>query len=311
MSQAAEIRDVDLEQYVYDETQDYVEVDNELFHIREHLKMGGRLLFEGPQGIGKTLSFAHVASKHGIPCIMFPCSRDTKKKHLVVRPWIEVENGEKKSVYIPGHLLLGIQAANEYGEAMVVLEEMNALLPHMQKSLNEMLDWRQEINVPEAGAKFELEDGANLLVGATMNPPEFGGTFDLNDDLYDRFHPIQRRYPNSRKFENILEKNSVPNKIGSRGDIRKQVQSFAREVHQHFMNEEIEYDMTPRSAVSFAETWNQYYRTLSKNGDPSPEKEALRRALIPGCLGRYRDENQREIVADEAEKVFGVRPELQ
>ena len=171
-------------------------------HVLE-LAMETRLpiLLEGPKGIGKTLAVAYFAYSRKIPLIQVDCSESTKRGDLLGR-YVLVGNEVK---FVLGLLPLAIEFANEYGEAVLLFEELNALPSNMQKMLNSILDWRGSVIVPEINKKYELENDKKLLIAATQNPSTYAGTFELNEDLKSRFLIMKMSYPKSSDEEKIIK----------------------------------------------------------------------------------------------------------
>ena len=307
-----DLRDIDYEQYVSDEVPDYVEINDELLHIETTLDLGENLIQQGPQGIGKTLSFEKVARERGIPYIPFDCSKDTKRSHLVVQTTFGIDSdGNKKVEFIPAAIPKAMIAANEYGEAMLVLEEMNALSPNMQKMVNQISDYREAIEISEAGGIIKVNEDSKLMVGATMNPSSVSsGIFDLNTDLRSRFNELNRQFPNNKKLQDILRVNGVPSKIGSNYDgVRQQIATFIESIHSHAEQNKVSYEFSPRDAVRFGKMWNGYYEKMLDMNDQgmNEETESLRRCLETAVLGKFREKGEREIIEEEIEDCFAVR----
>lgn len=298
----SELREPDLSQYLIDRDLPYIETDNEITHIETHLEAGENLIQRGPQGVGKTLSFSYVGAEKEIPVVQFDCSQDTSEADFVARPWLEVdENGEKKTVYIPGVMPIAIMAANEYDQAMLILEEVNSLSPSGQKMLNQVADWRESIKIPGADETVALDEDAQLMVGATMNPSGFGGTFDLNDDLRSRFNELHRPFPKTRILKQVMEANGCPERVGSEHDIIDRIVSLVESLHSLSVNRKISYPLSPRDAVRLGKMWREYYHRVNN------ENKALKLALETSVVGKYSDKDEREIVTDEIGKSLGVK----
>ncbi|MEM2498282.1 MAG: MoxR family ATPase [Candidatus Nezhaarchaeales archaeon] len=112
----------------------YIPQREELRIIQAHLANGIPLLFVGPKGTGKTLAFAYFAFVTRTPIIQFDCSEGTKRLDLIGRFILQGDQVK----YVLGALPTAISIANEVGKAILVLEEINALTPQMQKVLNQI-----------------------------------------------------------------------------------------------------------------------------------------------------------------------------
>lgn len=305
------LRDLDYSQYISNEVPGYIEIDNELTHIRTTLDQGENLIQYGPQGIGKTLSFEHVARDEEIPYIPFDCSKDTKRSQLLVQTTFGVDDdGNKKVEFIPAAIPKAMIAANKHGRAMLILEEINSLSPNLQKIINRATDYSDKIEIPEAGGMVKIDSDAELMVGGTMNPSSVsGGVFDLNKDLRSRFNELDRDFPSNRKLKQILKVNGVPKKIGDQSDVRAQIASFVESVHSHAEQQKISYEFSPRDGVRLGEMWDGYYDTVRGMEDdvPNESREALRLSLQTSVIGKYREKSEREIIQDEISDSFSVK----
>ena len=178
--------------------------NDNLFYLEAHMAQTNPtpLCFVGPKGTGKTLVVAYFASKHSIPIIQYDCSENTRKGDLIGR---YVLRGDE-TAYQLGVLPSAIELANEVGRAILVFEELNALAPNMQKQLNQLLDWRRHV-FADNGKTYRLNQGAKLLICATMNPSTYGGVFELNEDLISRWANLNVNYPSIKLEEEIAQRN--------------------------------------------------------------------------------------------------------
>ena len=189
----------------------YVDV-LDLHSLYDGLAFRGACVMVGPKGIGKTLSVQAWASKNDCPIITFDCSEDVRRAHLL---GMQVLRGDQ-SPFILGPLTTAFEVANEVGQCIVALEEVNALTPQMQKALNAVTDWRAEIVVPECRRVFKLQSGAKLWVVGTMNTAVYGGVYELNEDLKSRMRIIKLDYPMPKAEKEILKtqlNGNIDNKI--------------------------------------------------------------------------------------------------
>lgn len=305
-----DIRDLDYTQYIETDVPPYIEIANELTHIRTTLQASENLVQYGPQGTGKTLSYEVVAAEEEIPCIQFDCSKDTKRSQLIAQTTFAVDpNGNKKVEFIPSAIPKTILAANEYGSAMLVMEEINALAPNLQKMINQITDHRQAVEIPEAGTKVRLDDSASVMVGGTMNPSGItGGVFDLNDDLRSRFNEIKREFPTNEKLKDIMRVNGVSQKIGDEGKVRNQIASFVQSVHSLAEKQKVTYEFSPRDAVRLGTMWENYYRYLDDVNDPgmNQSRESLRLAIESSVEGKFRRDEETQLIQDQIEDCFAV-----
>lgn len=306
----SQLTEVDFEEYLIDERPPYEQVEDELDQLHILLRSDQNVIQYGPQGSGKTLSFEVLAHDLGIPLIQFDCSKNTKKSELVASSSIGVDSDGNQFVKSdPGAISRGIMAANEYGSAILVFEEMNALSQNLQKIVNSVAGTRGAVEVPRVG-KLAIRDQATLMVGGTMNPSSItGGVFDLNADLRDRFAEMYRGFPQVDKLEDILSENGVPRKIGTESDVPGQISQFTVSLHSHSVTGKVDYEFSTRDALRLASLWEEWFVEIqSADYDiPNESREALRRALRTSVMEKYREDDEKSLVRDEVEEAFTVR----
>lgn len=179
-----------------------------LLELYRRLAFRSNLLLKGPKGDGKSLSIITFASQNNIPIVIQESSEDTKKYDLQGSQFLI----GSETVYVLGCIPTAIDVANETGKCILLLEELNALTPQVQKQLNAVADFRKMSSLPHIGRVYRLREGAMLWIVATMNPSVYGGTYDLNEDLKSRFEEIEVTYPNPAQERRIL-KAACPNLI--------------------------------------------------------------------------------------------------
>lgn len=234
-----------LEDFLYTKSPPYVDVFN-LLPLYQKLIFRKNLLIKGPKGDGKSLSIVSLATYTQTPLITQPCSEDTKKRDLIGSFFIQGD----KTPFMLGTMATAIDIANEYGRAILAFEEVNALTPQTQKQLNEFLDFRKSVSIPQIGKTYRLREGAQLWVVAMMNNVLYGGTYQLNEDFRSRWTEVEIGYPTMEQEKQILEANGI---IGdSYNDILEGCVSIAaqtRDKHHSF-----NYSLSTRDVVGLAET---------------------------------------------------------
>lgn len=198
-----------LEDCIYTHSPPYVDVFN-LMPLYGKLAFQKNLLIKGPKGDGKSLSIVAFAAHTQTPLITVPCSEDTKKKDLIGTFFIR----GNETPFMLGGMATAIDMANEYGRAIIAFEEVNALTPQTQKQLNEFLDFRKSVSIPQIGKTYRLNEGASLWITAMMNPSVYGGTYELNEDFRSRWIEVDLGYPTQDQEISILRANvTVPEHI--------------------------------------------------------------------------------------------------
>jgi nitric oxide reductase NorQ protein len=281
------------EEYVPIDVPPYVDTNSQSEIIKLHLEAEPPqpLLFIGYKGTGKTLSFAHVAKELNIPVIQADLSENTKRGDLIGRFILR----GNEIVYQLGILPTAILIANKIGKAILVLEELNALTPQMQKILNQLLDWRGSVHAPEIGKIFRLKKGVKLLIGATSNPSNYGGVFEINEDLRSRFATLWFSYPNKSNEMKILNAYEANDK-----NLNELLIRLAVETRKAVSRNEIEYALSPRDLVRFTQIESLYHQKFGK-------EESLKKALEIVVLGKYEDFDERQLVSRRIESIFGLK----
>ena len=211
----------------------------------------GKVAFEqnivlmGPKGIGKSLSVVSYASKNQIPIITYDCSEDSRRSHLM---GTFILRGNE-TPFVLGPLTTAYQVANEAGECILCLEELNALSPQAQKLLNPLLDFRCRLEVPEVQHVFELKSGAKLWVVGTMNGSAYGGTYALNEDLLSRISMCPLGYPSETQEKKVIAKAYPEAK-------EVDVSSAIRLAEMTRSGKSVEYSLSTRDVVSFLRLQN-------------------------------------------------------
>ncbi len=236
-----------IEDCLYPHCPPYVDVFN-LLPLYQRLAFQKNLLIKGPKGDGKSLSIVSFASATQTPLITAICSEDTKKKDLIGTFYIRGD----ETPFMLGVMPTAIDIANEYGRAIIVFEEVNALTPQTQKQLNEFLDFRKSVSIPQVGKTYRIREGATLWIVATMNPSVYGGTYELNEDFRSRWMEVDLGYPSQEQEMRILEANlPCPNGIpeAAYSDLLRRCVKLAAETRS---KKDLNYALSTRDVVSFA-----------------------------------------------------------
>jgi len=265
---------------------EYVEGNDEMKLFKAHLETGIPILLYGFKGTGKTLSLAKLASNLKCPIMQADCSENTKTRDLIGR-FVIVGN---EVMYQLGILPMAIELANREGQAILVLEELNALTPNMQKVLNQVLDWRGHVHVPEINKIFRLENGHKLLISATANPSTYGGIFELNEDLVSRFAKVIFDYPKERVEKEILTAYGC-----DENEMQQRLLTLAKETRTG----ELEYALSPRDIILVWKTYQAYKEQMS-------DEKALTHALENIVVSRYDDKDANATIRQRINSIFGT-----
>jgi len=189
----------------------YVEQNDEYRFLKEvitKLPYGSYgVLLVGPEGSGKTLLGRCLAKDFQANSTTIDGSSQTDRRDLEGN-W-EIVNRE--TVFNKGPLLRAVESANkpnEKGEkiAFVIINEVNAIRPSEQISLNGLLSEEEMNLISKGGENIKLDDDAKLVIIGTMNVGVLGIN-PLQEAFFDRFQLILNiDYPNKNIEKKILKK---------------------------------------------------------------------------------------------------------
>lgn len=178
----------------------------------------------GPPGIGKTLLGVCLAQEFGHEHIPIDGSPTLERRDI--EGIYEVRDGN--TIFIKAQLVRAIEQANETGISFLSIEEVNAIPPEEQISLNSLLDFKGEISLlSKAGEKYRINDGCMVVVLSTMNRNVFGinplqQAFKSRYDLF-----IELDFPSIQKETEILQ---IITKIDNHS--AREISETARELRQ-------------------------------------------------------------------------------
>jgi MoxR-like ATPase len=200
MTGEVEVRRIASKYLIPTEPPDFV--DTGIMALLEMLAFGPNMILKGPKGVGKTVCLEAFAARQGVPFLRYSCTDETSIRDLIGTSHAEPVDGAIKSYFQLGVLPAAVEVANDEGACMLVLEEINTLTAQVQKTLNPLTDYRQEISVPKVGRIFRVNPGCKIWVLGTMNP-NYTGTYSLNEDMRSRFQPVPVTFM-SREMEQDL-----------------------------------------------------------------------------------------------------------
>ncbi len=213
--------------------------------------------------------------KKHVPLILAQCNRSEDFYALFGHDLLissKDESGKNETIFVEGPLVQAVKLANKEGFAILLLDEINALLPANQKLLNPLLDGRDAIAYENR--KFKLEKGAKLFVIGTMNNTTDGyyGINPLNDDLKRRFG-AKFIFPYPEEDDEI---NIVKDKTGSKAEeLIKRLVQLAR--HTRGNSKEWEgAPLTTANLIAFIKMYEGNKITLSlldKKNDANKNQE--------------------------------------
>jgi hypothetical protein len=238
-----------VEDYLYANSPPYADVFK-LMPLYEGLLFHRNLLIKGPKGDGKSLSVIAYAAATKTPLITLPCGEETRRKDLYGSFFLQ----GKESPFLLGSVTTAIDIANEVGRAILMFEEVNALTPQTQKQLNEFLDFRKTVSIPQIGKTYRLDyPRVALGVVGLMNPSVYGGTYELNEDFRSRWIEVDLGYPERSQELEILKVNIPPPHgwpVENYTDVLNKCVNLAGQTREK--NSGFNYQLSTRDVVSLA-----------------------------------------------------------
>jgi len=211
----------------------------------DRLSFNADLILSGEKGNGKSLALAAYCAQKKLPSVVFDCSEDVRRAQLF---GMFVLRGDR-TPFVLGPLPTAIEVANEVGQCVLVLEELNSLSPAAQKLVNPLTDFRKRIELPEAQRVFQLKESARLWVCATMNVASYAGVHALNEDLKSRFRIISVGYPDTKAEQKLVASLLEKKDLRIAETVLRKVFTLAKESRQ----EQFGYALSTRDVVQVAE----------------------------------------------------------
>ena len=143
----------------------------------------------GESGIGKTLLCKTIAKKLNSPLIFVGChdniTSDDLEGSIQLLP---NKNKEIQTKYVLGGIAQAIHCANNSPtkRSVLVFDEINTLLPQVQKILNNRTNFKEGIEINSIGLRLSLKDDCKIICLATCNPAHYNGTYPLNSELLSK-----------------------------------------------------------------------------------------------------------------------------
>jgi MoxR-like ATPase len=266
---------------------EYVQLSDEADELEQCMLNGMNYLIEGDKGLGKTQLVHNLAHKHLMPIVALNCSDGTKIGDLIGRPQIN----EFGSYFQLGVLPTAIEVANKYKNAILYLDEFNALQHEIQKATNSVTDGRRSIVAN--GKTYRLNKGVKLSVIATMNPSTYSGVNTLTEDARSRFIGAVWEYPSNESLKEIVDWSGIPVET-----VVDPMLQLVQNIHNLRINADVDYSLSPRDIVQFTDCYRMW--TDSTLGKP------LVRSLKNTVLSKFSDLSQRELVKKQIQEIFGV-----
>lgn len=288
---------VNYDTYLVEAWTKYIPISDEETTLEAIIEAGDNFLIEGEKGIGKTLLVYHICTKHKIRLLTLKCSTGTSVGDILGKYQLLGDN----SVFVLGALPRAIECANLYGQAVLYLDELNALDPEVQKELNSLLDDRK--SVIANNQIYKLENGAKLSIVAAMNPVYYSGTSPLNEELRSRFVGTVWEYPKPKQIEPLIDWSGVPDMVKEKLFLLMADTLGARR------EGELDYVLSIRDAGHFVKMYRLWAKCGYSEDKTVKEKgldTLLEKTVKTAILIKFEDAKQREYMKVKCNQTFGV-----
>ncbi len=255
-------------------------------------KHNRRVMVQGYHGTGKSTHIEQVAARLNWPCVRINLDSHVSRIDLVGRDAIVLRDGVQVTEFREGLLPWALQTPTA-----LVFDEYDAGRPDVMFVIQRVLEAEGKLTlldqnrVIRANPWFRLFATANT-VGLGDTTGLYHGTQQINQGQMDRWNIVVtlNYLPAATEAQIVLAKSGEMDAPDGKALVDKMVK-VADLTRQGFMNGDISTVMSPRTVIS----WAQNALILGDVGF------AFRLSFLNKC-----DENERVVVAEYYQRVFGV-----
>jgi len=287
-----------------DVTIPYMERNNEIdFIIRHSMNTDKITVLCGESGIGKTLLCKTISKVLKSPFIFVGCHDNLTSDDL--EGSIQLMPNDKQEIqtkYVLGGIAQAIHCANnsETKTAVICFDEINTLLPQVQKILNNRTNFKEGIEINSIGLKLKLNEGCKIMALATQNPAHYNGTYPLNSELLSKIKCVYMKDLTDSELISLI-KTSFKDLISS--DLIEQIIQFKNTMSNAHKNGTLDRGIDTREVISFC----QDYKIDIDN--KSDHDTALKSACHLNFYGKYSTTgitDQIKFCNESIESCFGI-----
>jgi len=260
----------------------YVEMNDEKKILIDRInKATLPYLIEGVKGTGKTLMVRSIAKELGWALVEIRCTDNTKERDLFGSQQLEGDT----SYWNAGKLAVAFKGLKIYGKVIIFLDDIGNLPPEIQSMLLSLFDKRKSIDV--AGQVFNVEEGEELMIVCTSNPPIYAGVNPITEPLMSRLIGETREYPTPQINKKTLDWSGIP--IDT---IQSPLLTVASTTHDLATKNHITYVLSPRDIEQFIEVYHDTHDTIQ--------------CINQTILIKYSDPTEKEEIRVRCQETFGV-----
>ena len=234
----------------------YMERNNEIdFIIRHSMNTDKITVLCGESGIGKTLLCKTISKVLKSPFIFVGCHDNLTSDDL--EGSIQLMPNDKQEIqtkYVLGGIAQAIHCANnsDTKTSVICFDEINTLLPQVQKILNNRTNFKEGIEINSIGLKLKLNEGCKIIAIATQNPAHYNGTYPLNSELLSKIKCVYMKDLTDSELISLI-KTSFKDLISS--DLIEQIIQFKNTMSNAHKNGTLDRGIDTREVISFCQDY--------------------------------------------------------
>lgn len=204
------------------------------------------VLIIGDTGAGKTSAIRYLAARTKNGFRRLNLNGQTGTEEIIGK--ILLQNGS--TYWVDGVLIDAMRKGY-----WVLLDELNAASPEVLFAIHSLLDDDGYIVLAEHNGEIvRPHPGFRLL--AAMNPSgDYAGTKELNQALMSRFYVVKMDYPSE-----VTEKSILMERAKITKEAASEMVAFAKEVRKMKQDDKIQFSLSTRELIQWAELWKVYKR---------------------------------------------------
>lgn len=161
------------------------------------LEMRYHILFDGPQGCGKSVLARHVADVLGCVFVYYNSAYCYDPTDFIASLQLKAgPNGGQETIWLPTDLYRGLVAAieNSARRYLIFIDELSRCREFARNGIMPALDSTRLIYDPMKNSMLQIPENVQWIA-ATNTGSRFTGTTPLDPAQLDRFAPVKMDYP--------------------------------------------------------------------------------------------------------------------
>jgi MoxR-like ATPase len=230
----------------------YIEQGSEKSDVRAMLTGGNAVLLLGDKGVGKSLLARKIAEEDKVPVFTFNGSMGVTEEDML---GYFANLGQ----FIDGIVTQAVKCAQEFGAAMLIMEEINSIPAGVTMCLHPLLDFVKSLIIRTTGEVLNMNGSAGHLyiIGTANIGTE--GTQAMNTAFKSRFGAkLYVEFPKDSVFKTILERDC--NEV----EIVDAIVSIVKGLRNAYKNSELSDAPSIREAVNLVRVYKLFTKQYGK-----------------------------------------------